>query len=297
MGHVGELGRSKSMGAKLVKTELPDGSSYMAYDVGKTFIGDIVKELKTKKKDGKIIQEEEETYVHNTELIAKKFLTPAPVEFESPGRYTALDMAMGQTHMIVIARTATGETKVFATGLNTYGQLGLGDQRQRHCLTEITAFKGKDTIHQVAVGAFHSLFLNATGTAVYSCGRSDYGQLGLFATLQGAGDFVVEPRQVAFPESTKGQRFSKITAGGNSSMVSMDNGDIYTWGLNIDGQTGHAVKPRGPEQIEDIFLPTKLDIMRYYKKHDPQKGTTADILDASCGGQHSIFLVKRYAKE
>jgi hypothetical protein len=104
------------------------------------------------------------------------------------------------------------------------------------------------------------------------------------------------PTQVPFPESTKGQRFSKITAGDNTCAAILDSCDIYTWGYNTCAQTGHACKARGPEESEDILVPTKLDPLRAYKRLNPEKGTTADVLGASCGGQHSLFLIKRYAK-
>ena len=295
MGHMGELGRSKSMGAQLIEMT-HEASSYMTYDLGKNFIGTTVTKIETKSIDGKMVQKEVMEYVYNTKLIAEKFLTPAPVEFERPDKYKVIDMAMGQTHMIVIARTPSQETKVFATGLNQYGQLGLGHRENRHCLTEITAFKGKDTIYQVGVGAFHTLFLNATGTAVYSCGRSDYGQLGLFGKQEKAGGFVTVPTQVPFPETTKDQRFAKIVNGANMSAVIMENGDIYTWGYNGCAQTGHPFKERGPDKSEDIDEPTKLNPLRAYSR-DPEKGTTATVVGASCGGQHSIFLVKRYSNE
>ena len=297
MGHTGELGRSKSMGAKLIEMKRQGKPSYMTFDLGKTFMGSTVKKMEIKNKDGKTVHEEVEEYVYDTKLVAEKFMTPAPVDFERPDKYTVIDMAMGQTHMIVIARTSSQETKVFATGINQYGQLGLGDTENRHCLTEITAFKGKDTIYQVGVGAFHTLFLNATGTALYSCGRSDCGQLGLFGKVQAPGDFVMVPTKVPFPETTKNQRFAKITTGGNTSAVTMDNGDCYTWGYNTCAQTGHSSKKRGPEETEDILEPTNLDPLRAYNDRGPEKGTTGAVVGASCGGQHSIFLVQRYAKE
>jgi len=301
---MGELGRSKSMGASPIKVERQgDASSthYMSYDLGKMFMGYTIKKMERKKKpDGTFAQEEIEEYCYNTKLIAEKFMTPAPVEFEIPGNYTVIDMAMGQTHMIVIARVKITDnntlTKVFATGLNQYGQLGLGHTENRHCLTEITAFRDMDTIHQVAVGAFHTLFLNATGTAVYSCGRSDYGQLGLSDRVQGAGDFVSTPTQIAFPETTKGQSFVKIVSGGNMSSVIIDNGDCYTWGYNTCAQTGHSCARRGPENSEDILVPTKLRPMRAYGKKQSSFGTTATVLGAACGGQHSLFLVNRYVE-
>ena len=167
--------------------------------------------------------------------------------------------------------------------------MGLGDTENRHCLTEITAFKGKDTIYQVAVGAAHTLFLNNSGTALYSCGRSDNGQLGLFGKVQGVGDFVMVPTKVPFPETTKNQRIAKITTGANISAVIMENGECYTWGSNVYAQTGHSSEARS------ILEPPKLNPLRGYQNRDPEKPTI--VVGASFGAQHSLFLVQRCAKE
>ena len=79
--------------------------------------------------------------------------------------------------------------------------------------------------------------------------------------------------------------------------MTMDNGDCYTWGCNTCAQTGHSWTERGPEKTEDILEPTNLDPLRAYNDRGPEKGTTGAVVGASCGGQHSIFLVQRYAKE
>lgn len=284
MGHFGELGRSRSMGAPIVRN--PDG--HPTYDLGKKFIGEEYTEMK-RNKEGEM--EPVTNYRYHTDLILQKFLTPHPVEWKIPGKYTVLDVAVGELHMVVVARK-DGMTGVYSTGHNQYGQLGLGDQLQRHELTPVKALDG-EVIVQVAAGSSHSLFRNILGTAVFACGRIDYGQLGLLEIKEKeAGGFRNTPEQVAFPDETSGIRIADISAGANHSMAVFDNGDIYSWGFNVYGQTGHPVKEI--DGSEDIERPKKLNPLRYYKKNALDEGTCGTVSDMSCGGQHSLLVVQRY---
>jgi regulator of chromosome condensation len=65
---------------------------------------------------------------------------------------------------------------LFSTGLNNYGQLGLGDTTNRVFLTHVL---GTDHVHltEVKGGVHHSLALSSAGD-VYAWGRGDSGQLG-----------------------------------------------------------------------------------------------------------------------
>ena len=128
-------------------------------------------------KDGKM--ETVTMYRYHYDLIAEKFLKPAPPCWATPGKRTVLDIACGELHLLVVAREGGDpETVVYSSGQNQYGQLGHGDTQQRHELTPIKFFHGKEIV-QVVAGASHSLALNTLGTIVFAWGRSDYGQLGL----------------------------------------------------------------------------------------------------------------------
>lgn len=59
--------------------------------------------------------------------------------------------------------------RVFCSGLNQYGQLGLGDNVNRQYLTECEALCGKGLI-SLKGGMHHSLVLSNTGT-MYAFGR------------------------------------------------------------------------------------------------------------------------------
>lgn len=281
MGHFGELGRSASMGAPLLPSS---GNDIPQYDLGKMYIGEIITKMK-KDKDGKMAQVED--YKYHTELINQKFLTPARVEWHIPGKYDVLDVAIGELHMVVVARK-DGKTRVYSCGHNNYGQLGHGDLIQRHSLFPIEALDG-ERIAQVSCGSHHTLFLGIMGNNVFACGRSDYGQLGMFDKKEKeAGGFQSTPIQVPFPTELGTTRIASVHAGGNNSAAVSDVGNVYTWGFNETASTGHSSKGG------DIERATKLNPMRFYKKYDPTKGTDATVSSVSLGGQHSIMVVKPY---
>lgn len=284
MGHCGELARSESMGAPIKRNaegqDLPD--------LGKSFIGEEYTE-QTKNEKGEM--ETTTKYRFHLDLISKKFLTPAPVEFEAPGNYEVLDASIGEVHLLVVARK-DGITKVYSAGHNNYGQLGHGDRLQRHKLTAIRALDD-DHIVQVAAGQFHSLFRTFDRRVVFGCGRSDYGQLGLYDVKEKeAGGYKAVPERVPFPRTVEEVPFAHISAGGNNSAVILDNQDCYTWGQNISSQSGHPYKDR-EDKSEDIERPRLINPMRAYWKKS-ELGSTAAVLDIAFGGQHGLIVVKRY---
>jgi len=309
MGQTGELARSANL------PDHPPRNDDGTYELGKTFVGNVsveIVEKDEKQQDGTIVKKKErvEAYDYDFDLIQKNFLTPAPVIWKTPGKRQVLELACGQSHLLVAARSVSnGSIDVYSSGHNNYGQLGHGDLQQRHVLTpvrrltlqvpcycyqnaffsrlppfQIEGLAGK-AIHQVACGAFHSLALNALGNAVFAWGRSDYGQLGLFDSIQKAGDSVKEPKQVEFPPDITSNRFVTILSGDSVSAAVTDDHQVYTWGYGDSNASGH-------KGDDDIVRPKRLNLMRKYNKESGPK--TAHTYGGSGGGQHTLLLVKRY---
>lgn len=159
------------------------------------------------------------------------------------------------------------------------------------CAVQIKALKGKH-ISKVAAGATHSLCVNLLGNAVFSWGRADYGQLGLTNAKQEPGNFVHTPQQVAFPESVGHIRINDIVAGSLQSFAILDNYDVYSWGFNVLGTTGHSSSIG-----DDILRPRKLNVLRKYKDQPKLQGAVAHVHNMSGGGQHALMVIKRYSKE
>jgi alpha-tubulin suppressor-like RCC1 family protein len=67
--------------------------------------------------------------------------------------------------------------KVYATGDNGFGELGLGDTRKRNVWTLVGSLSDKKIV-AIAAGAVHSLAFDASGK-LYAAGNNSEGQLGL----------------------------------------------------------------------------------------------------------------------
>lgn len=126
---------------------------------------------------------------------------------------------------------------VYACGSNSlYGQLGLGDNRNRNRFTLVNDIPGN--IKQVAAARFYTFILTDTG--LYACGDNHHGQLGL-------GDNEPRNRFTLVP-GIKG-RIKNVIVGNNSSFIITET-QVYACGLNDYGQL--AV---GDNQARNRFTP------------------------------------------
>jgi alpha-tubulin suppressor-like RCC1 family protein len=94
---------------------------------------------------------------------------------------------------------------------------------------------------QVETGHNHTVSLKADGT-VFAWGLGTSGQLGLGTTLAEVGSLVAgatKPEQVLNPEGTGIlQNIVKIAVGSNHTVALDKDGNVYTFGLNAQGQLG-----------------------------------------------------------
>ncbi|XP_023712816.2 RCC1 and BTB domain-containing protein 1 [Cryptotermes secundus] len=128
----------------------------------------------------------------------------------------------------VIAFTETGDT--YSWGHNGYCELGNGSSNQ--CLSPTVIgpnLFGKEVI-EVACGSHHSLALTRDGE-VYAWGQNNCGQVG-----SGMSTNQSIPRKVNSIIGTK--RAISIACGQTSSVAVLENGEVYGWGFNGNGQLG-----------------------------------------------------------
>jgi Regulator of chromosome condensation (RCC1) repeat len=121
------------------------------------------------------------------------------------------------------------------------------------------------------------LALAGDGLHLYAFGRAEKGQLGIgFPTA----DWYDLPQQVALPKLIP---LTTIEAGDHHAMAISTEHEVYTWGLNENRQTGH-----GPDGASDVVLrPLFLDLAAHF-------GTSCRVHGAVGGGQHSLFMIKKY---
>ena len=78
----------------------------------------------------------------------------------------------GNRHNIIL----TENNELYVCGYNDYGQLGLGDNKNRNTHTKLEHNFG--IIKNIYCGGFHNIILNENNE-IFVCGYNHYGQLGL----------------------------------------------------------------------------------------------------------------------
>eukprot|EP01083_Nonionella_stella_P020535 56945_1 len=117
---------------------------------------------------------------------------------------------------------------VYSWGWNSYGQLGLGDCKDRNTPQILDALKQYNAV-SVAVGVYHSLILTNEGN-VLSCGDCRYGALG-YVSKENA----LSPKRI---DSLNNEHIVHVSCGGCHNCVISKDGKLFTFGGNGDGRCG-----------------------------------------------------------
>ena len=175
-------------------------------------------------------------------------------------------MALGNEHTLIL----TSNNKLYVSGNNQYGQLGLGDNEKRSTLTEVSSdYYNNKTIKQIAAGVNHSLILTEDGE-VYAFGRNDKGQLG----LGDRNDRNVPTKLNSSNYDNK--KIIQVSIGAAHSLILTEDGKIYSFGDNSTGQLGLG-------NVLGKIVPTKIDSSHYGNKK---------IVQVIAGGAHSFILTE-----
>ena len=178
-------------------------------------------------------------------------------------------VSIGYGHVLAL----TKDGRVFSWGKNFYGQLGLGDHRDKSSPQEITHFSDDRIVH-IAAGQYHSMALSDTGE-VYAWGYNRDHELGLSEDNMDR----VLPQHVP---DLKGKRISHLAAGGYHSLAISEDGLLYTWGLNNYGQLGRVAENFGR-------VPALASITTGVTE-DKQVGRKLKALKVAAGSWHSLAI-------
>ena len=134
------------------------------------------------------------------------------------------DIAAGIRHTVILK----GD-KVYATGANGGGQLGIGNFDNKTTLTEM-AGEGMSGVSAIAAGGEHTLVLKSG--AVYGAGYSNSGPLGIGSLNLGPQPYLV----AMIGEGTSG--VIALAAGEYHSLILKDTGAVYGCGISSNGRLG-----------------------------------------------------------
>jgi alpha-tubulin suppressor-like RCC1 family protein len=174
---------------------------------------------------------------------------------------TIRSVACGDFHVLAVSDAG----QLFSWGDNQYGQLGLGDRRNR---VRVTAVLVPFVVRKAACGAQHSALLSAQGH-VYTFGNGRNHRLG-------HGSLLMErsPRRLLGGSLSPKTKFVDVSCGGLHTLLCDEAGVAYSFGWNKYGQLGIGASVLYAPHATRIIDPLQ-------EKH---------IVRVEAGRNHSMFL-------
>lgn len=194
-----------------------------------------------------------------------------PVHFRSSVPH---DRPIMVTCGLYFCATLTTAGEVFTWGENGFGCLGLGlSQRHRQYEPQRVNFENVATskLCMIASNMHHTLALGSGGE-LYAWGANAHGQLGLGPESRKVGSAGF-PQKV-WDQETNEQKFVFVSAGGNHSSAVTEEGRVYMWGADGNGQLGLGIGT-----WPKVFPTLVTGLIE--QEH---------VVMTSCGDQHTLLL-------
>ncbi|XP_026077255.1 X-linked retinitis pigmentosa GTPase regulator isoform X2 [Carassius auratus] len=238
-----------------------------------------------------------------------KFADNAPSKFWLKND-VPLRISCGDEHTALV----TENGKLFVFGSNNWGQLGLGTKTTVNKPTCVKALKS-ERVKLAACGRTHTLVYTSRGN-LYASGGNNEGQLGL-----GDCDDRTSFHLVDF--FSKHEPVKMLSAGSNTSAALTQDGRLFMWGDNSEGQIGlgkesNSLNPRevsvgkrvswvscgyyhsafvtvdgalytfGEKDSGKLGLSTEK--LASHKVPQQVTGISDKVVQVSCGGGHTVAL-------
>ena len=128
----------------------------------------------------------------------------------------------GRDHSFILKNDGT----LWGCGMNSSGQLGLGNTNEIHKFTQITT--NTDNIKSVYCGEYYTIILKNDGT-IWGCGHNQYGQLGLGDTSY---------RYTFTKITTNADNVKSVSCGANHTLILKNDGTLWSCGYGGNGRLG-----------------------------------------------------------
>lgn len=194
---------------------------------------------------------------------------------------TAISTGIGHSCFLMNDGTIMG------TGMNSFGQLGLGDRSARFAPEQVAFDFDKSDVKHISCGGGHTLVCTAQGN-IFTCGSNSCGQLGTgtltdseifqLVSLDDRSD-AANVTAVAIASATSvvnvsiiPLKFAYVHAGEEFSAFISRTKHVYTCGLGISGSLGHG-------NFENLNVPAQIKSLSF-------------IESLCASGQSEVFAVK-----
>ncbi|XP_011688739.1 PREDICTED: probable E3 ubiquitin-protein ligase HERC4 isoform X2 [Wasmannia auropunctata] len=183
-----------------------------------------------------------------------------PREVDFAEAHNVIDIACGENYTVIV----TKDGQVYSCGNNDYGQLGHEKARKRlQLIPGLDAF----VFRKISCGNCHTLAVNEWGQ-LFSWGSNMKGQLGLNSV-----DCTERiPRMIKVLGTNV---IVQIACGVEHSIALTNDGELYAWGSNREGQLGlgsHTNTEIKPKRISSL--------------------AAVPIAFIACGGYHTVVISK-----
>ncbi|XP_077921327.1 X-linked retinitis pigmentosa GTPase regulator isoform X5 [Halichoerus grypus] len=222
-------------------------------------------------------------------------------------------LSCGDEHTAIV----TGNNKLYMFGSNNWGQLGLGSKSTVNKPTCVKALK-PEKVKFAACGRNHTL-VSTEGGKVYAAGGNNEGQLGL-----GDTDERNSFHLISF--FTSQRKIKQLSAGSNTSAALTEDGELFMWGDNSEGQIGlkNITNVCVPQQVtvgkpiswiscgyyHSAFVTTEGELYTFgepecgklglpnqllvnHKMPQPVPGIPEKVVQVACGGGHTVVLTEK----
>lgn len=152
--------------------------------------------------------------------------TPVMVAFP-PGVTKWVAVTAGDGHALAIGN----DGNLYAWGHNNKGQLGNGTTSDTSLPAMVTKPAGVTSWTNINAGSNNSFAIGNDGN-LYSWGYNNFGQLG-----NGSKSDTSLPAMVSLPSGVKA---TAVSAAANSAIALGNDGNLYSWGRNANGQLGNG---------------------------------------------------------
>jgi alpha-tubulin suppressor-like RCC1 family protein/Ca2+-binding EF-hand superfamily protein len=207
-------------------------------------------------------------------------------------------IASNESHCLFL----TADGQVFSTGSGFCGILGNGSIKDQHQPVVIDALKHAK-IMDVAVGVRHAVAISEKGQ-VFTWGAADMGQLGHGSTVdREVHEWAYDPKTggtfayVSKPTVVMALFGKKILAKraaccNFTSVVLTDQGHIYSWGNNTDGQCGQGQKcpDHALIYVDPHMHRTAMQIITVPRRLEAGPVKNTKFKAVSCGGYHTLAI-------
>ncbi|XP_050978818.1 retinitis pigmentosa GTPase regulator b isoform X1 [Labeo rohita] len=240
-----------------------------------------------------------------------KFADNAPSKFWLKND-VPLKISCGDEHTALV----TENGKLFMFGSNNWGQLGLGTKTTVNKPTCVKALKS-ERVKLAACGRTHTLVYTSRGN-LYVSGGNNEGQLGL-----GDCDDRTSFHLVDF--FSKHGQVKMLAAGSNTSAALTQDGRLYMWGDNSEGQIGLGKESNAltPQEVSvgkrvswvscgyyhSAFVTVDGALFTFGEKDSGKLGLSTEklashkvpqqvtgisdkVVQVSCGGGHTVALTE-----